>query len=138
MIEYKYRIWDDSKIIYQDNINWIDFKNGCASVFDKYGHENNYSKEIKIKDNISQYTSYKDMNGKEIYNGDIVKKADQGIGVIKYGKHDTTNPEGECSIGFYISWQTDAWLRIDLGYWLNKIEVIGNIYENPDFSIEPI
>lgn len=72
MEEIKFRIWDGVKFIYQDNIYWIDFKNNRASVFDKY----NYSKEININKNLSQYIGIDTVEGENIYNGDIILSKD--------------------------------------------------------------
>ena len=70
-----------------------------------------------------QYTGLKDKTGKEIYEGDIVN--------IEY---DTVNEIGEDSIGYnedvIIEWNYE--LLCQLEYDLKGIEIIGNIYENPD------
>jgi uncharacterized phage protein (TIGR01671 family) len=80
-----------------------------------------------------QYTGRKDINGKEIYQGDIVKgKFDRygSVGVIKW-------LDKRC--GFYIVTNTigtdiinrEPW---ESAYKMNscKLEVIGNIFENPE------
>jgi len=79
---------------------------------------------------LMQYTGLRDRNGKEIYEGDIIK-------VIK----DEIN--GECEY-YEVVWNNEWGLfecvdakgnpcDYELNFpWPNKREVIGNIYENPE------
>lgn len=81
---------------------------------------------------IMQYTGLKDKNGKEIYEGDIVKrivnKWVQDQGVVKFGFHKVTSDEWYYTdaYGFYTDSVYTAF-EDDEDY-----EVIGNIYENPE------
>ncbi len=79
---------------------------------------------------IMQYTGLKDKNGKEIYEGDILSyknwdSPDKKF-IVKYGLSDV---EGFYqTLGFYKEndLEENDWQHLD------KIEVIGNIYKNPE------
>ena len=74
---------------------------------------------------LMQYTGLKDMKEKEIYEGDIVKlRANHGIGIIKY--YD----EWGAFIVEYIKPRPLAVLGMN--YYKEDIEILGNIYENPE------
>lgn len=130
MREIKFRAWDGIKLIYQDGINYIDFRSGFASVFDEYNYVDNCSKDININ-SVMQYTELKDKNGKEIYEGDILKGSTKG------------NPDEVLAIT-YVKWdrgQFDLYTDMTLDSWEDAlynymqffdVEVIGNIYENPE------
>lgn len=77
-------------------------------------------------DTIGQYTGLKDENGKEIYRGDIVQGlfADQEESEIK---GQVIYSKGQASY-IVIASNNDEW---ELGY-LDNLEVIGNIYDNPE------
>ena len=74
---------------------------------------------------LMQYTGLKDKNNKEIYEGDIVKlRANHGIGVIKY--YD------ECG-AFVVEYiKPRPLVVLGMNYYKEDIEILGNIYENPE------
>ncbi len=78
--------------------------------------------------NIMQYTGLKDKNGKEIYEGDIVNVLG-GYSVVTYGVQDIGHDfQG---VGFYTQEIGDDTGVFNI-FGGEGIEVIGNIYSNPE------
>lgn len=106
MREVKYRVWDIAK----EKMIQLEILN-CPNVTYQFAYTNGI---------LMQYTGIKDMNGKEVYEGDILKI-----------HRDRVYPQVvEFSEGMY---HTDEFALFELIR--NKertFEVIGNVYENPD------
>ena len=130
MREIKFRAWLKYKKEIVD-VEEIDFMNKVINYIEN-DYENNrqeiigtYFEDIELM----QYTGLKDKNNKEIYEGDIVKlRANHGIGVVKY--YD----EWGAFVVEYIKPRPLAVLGMN--YYKEDIEVIGNIYENPELIKE--
>lgn len=77
---------------------------------------------VLCAENLMQYTGLKDINGKEIYEGDILKKNEDILEVI-WGRQRA-------------GWRGKVIKRSNYGWKIMenifKVEVIGNIYENPE------
>lgn len=123
MRELKFRAWDkkQKKMLYGVSIGTIKV---CDENAPFISHEFSYSEDCIFE----QYTGLKDKNGKEIYEGDIVKiyrgrKLD-GVFLVQFD-----GPNGE-----YVWCKNEDIDSARYGgfpYWA-KYLVIGNIHENPE------
>lgn len=82
-------------------------------------------------ENIMQFTGLHDKNGKEIYEGDILKPITNYL--YKFGNYGQIEYEadygGYICIGEYSKNQHHERLGCDLAF---ECEIIGNIHQNPD------
>jgi uncharacterized phage protein (TIGR01671 family) len=91
---------------------------------------------------LMQYTGLKDKNGKEIYEGDIVERTRNKdlIGkIIFYPCYGWSaiwkykNPTNEQRKDFFLTCTiADNEFKEGKWIWKTEVEVIGNIYENPE------
>ena len=81
---------------------------------------------------ICQFTGLYDKNGKKIWENDIAKTVSDIYAQVKFGLYTTRFAIKECNQGFYIDFPDESYLRHELGYWNNKVEVKGNIFDNPE------
>lgn len=91
-------------------------------------HTDPFTKKSINIETIGQYTGLKDKNGKEIYEGDIVKSISSKVGYVIFLQQE---------MGYVVVWDNcDTRLghrNRGGGYDCDgSIEVIGNIYDNPE------
>lgn len=124
----KFRAWDKevNRMVGVDSIEFVDVLEGRCGVnvfsFEEdvrkgkmKMHESRWLDKGKFE--LLQWTGMKDKNGKEIYEGDIVRYWG-GVAPIEYNM-----------FGFAIKYSGDEYFDINEP---DRIEVIGNIYENSD------
>lgn len=120
--EIKFRAWDEKlKIMFQPECS------GLVIHFDGELNSLDENYEIVGTDGtrqleLMQFTELKDTNNKEIYEGDIVKVEDY-VAVIKWDIETcrfVLNIHGE-----HLVYDFD-------NFYGKELEVIGNIYENPE------
>lgn len=135
MREIEFRAWcktEKSMINILYDIYYIIKKRGVYTIHDIIGSS------LKENYELMQYIGLQDKNGVEIFEGDIVKIDNSRwhekdyIGIIEHGENISC--DGNIYFGFYINWINNNIIRKDIYFWVTNrnIEVIGNIYENPD------
>ena len=133
MREYKIRVWS----YFNNRIGYI------MSYYNLKDSDIMYNFYFKEDCKMTQYTGHKDVNGKEIYEGDIVKfhtfkdRFNGKVGIVKYGIYDFSHcDEYDCSHeGYYVDYNHNNYCEntgFPLYYNWIKYEVIGNIFQNPD------
>jgi len=107
MREIKFKIWD------KGNDEW--------KIFNLKGlHESGVTYHLDYS-KVCQFTGLKDKNGKEIYEGDIFQDDEDG---------SCESVEWDNEFG---GWSTQAWYSVgEFAQCASELEVIGNIYENPE------
>jgi uncharacterized phage protein (TIGR01671 family) len=90
-------------------------------------HEGYLPNGGEIEEYLTQYTGLKDKNGREIYEGDVLRQelTHNGEDFVFTDSVFWANDMG----GFYL--QREDGVMSSLAAYVNDVEVIGNIYENP-------
>lgn len=109
--EIKFRAWNENEMIYPSLDGHGKLTSGWLL--------NNYSI-------IMQYTGLKDKNGKDIYEGDIIYVEEY------YEKRNGIIVPDLERTGFKIEWCAKTEFNEYIHVRIKEIEVIGNIYQNPE------
>lgn len=114
----KFRVWD------KENKEWAeDFSLAQDGELLHFGISF-FNEEDKENFNISFFSGIKDKNGKEIYEGDIVKEDNKKSSLIKFD---------ESSYGL---WNKKDGFEPIIFFVYEDLEIIGNIHENPELLEE--
>lgn len=147
MREIKFRVWDKKRkrMFIATTIN----ASGSVSVFIDDGLYLLPAEQVELM----QYTNLKDKNGKEIYDGDIIriepffkkkgakkfrrdKPYSNPISVVEWDEEEAAFDEnhyvkGEFDCGGLLFEMTSEWECLE-GTRRHDVTVIGNIHENPE------
>ena len=119
----------------KDNGKWV--YGGISINYDRVWIDTSYYGQVAVEpETIGQYTGQKDKNGKKIFEGDIIEFSYD----IFVGNFDTFIAKGKVVFeegAFYVKCFENERRTKDEAYLLysiniDTIEVIGNIYDNPE------
>lgn len=141
--ELKFRIYDtdEKQMFYQEDIDYIDINNEIAYINQDGGGYDYLIDFVYGDGKLMQYTGLKDKNGKEIYEGDILRckclkkcKLDSCVEkVIQYKNSLIEWWESGCNLGYRLRDSKGKTMMIKPTHLRTmEVEVIGNIYENPE------
>lgn len=131
--EIKFRVWDADSKKYWNIENWHVEDEYINLIEPNNSNANPNVKRIWKRESdvvIEQYTSLKDVNGKPIYEGDIVKSS------YKYAQPKISQIIMENGNSYITGEDLATGNEMLVSDHVEEIEVIGNIHENPELLEE--
>lgn len=119
--EIKFRMWNDGKMINAPHYLSSDLS-PYITLNGRFYIDGIYQKDMILM----QFIGLLDKNGKEIYEGDILKNEYNEINIVKWTWGKWHEMVGHGEMGAIIN---SGFRILSHG---NKHEIIGNIYENPE------
>ena len=133
----KFRAWNEDHMVYSDNITtedvYFQFDNGTLKAYyigDEYDLEAGgmVPTSHEIETPVMQFTGLKDKNGKEIYEGDI----------LRLDSFDPSDYEVKFIDGAFCLCHKNIPYAHDIHYvhhaGNNQATIVGNIYENSELT----
>jgi len=134
MREIKFRAWDKRSEIYLYNVQdaydmlsgWVKYENGENADYDECCFGDFLDNK---RYDIEQFAGLKDVNGKDIYESDIVhgydQEPDRDDGYIGSSVTDVVN------FKYGVFWIGDSWYKV-MVMTPPIVEIIGNVHTNPE------
>lgn len=133
----KFRAWDNKNEAYlydvqnaSDMFSNVKYENGENADYDEECFDDFLDNEQYI---VEQFTGLKDVNGKDIYEGDIVhgydQEPDRDDGYIGSSVTDVVN------FKYGAFWIGDSWYKV-MVMTPPIVEIIGNVHTNPELLEE--
>lgn len=119
------RIWDEEHKIMEREVLAIDFDQSFVTVYSDYGREPGIDYVQFINCVFLKFSGLLDKHDQEIFEGDIIQNDHGAYGVVVF--------KDGC---FMIKLSTPQELYYSIADTVEDIEVIGNIYENPEIVEE--
>lgn len=123
---YKFRAWDqthEKMSEWSEDNNFAEYENDHISIL-----ISNPVKHVILM----QYTGCKDKNEKEIYEGDIVEYKTASKKELFVSRNIIKFYKGCFRYYNLVHGSKGACLSIDCGSFAGNVEIIGNIYKNPE------